>query len=425
MSKRKKIALIAGVVIIILALGATTTAVLAYNALKARPSLIPQTIETLLDQDRQNQGDGILIAEVQAGSPADEAGLARGDILLEVADVTVNDLADLREVLDGHQSGDEVQLLVLHGDDRRTLTATLAANERGVYLGIVPCRGESTARFTFRGAIQATALVTEVVPGSPAERAGLKAGDRILSLNGQPLDWQTSLADMIADHQPGDAITLTIRRRGGDPDQAPEKINVTLGKHPEEAGRAYLGISYRTLPGPLPFEGDFPPGVPHRFEREFPFDFDFRGRFRMPDFEERGFLFPEGVTSGVLVGEVVAGSPADLAGLQRRDVITALDDESIEAPLALVEAIQVHKPGDRVTLTVYRQGNEDALTVEVELGEHPEKTGQAYLGVKISGFIIIKKGEGEEVFPQLPSPRDFFDKMPFFERFHRAPQSDA
>jgi sigma-B regulation protein RsbU (phosphoserine phosphatase) len=55
-------------------------------------------------------------------------------------------------------------------------------------------------------------LVTSVLSGSPAEKAGLKPGDRIVEINGRALRGSHSISDEWARHQPGDSIQLTIKR---------------------------------------------------------------------------------------------------------------------------------------------------------------------------------------------------------------------
>ncbi len=56
------------------------------------------------------------------------------------------------------------------------------------------------------------ALVTEVVPGSPAELAGVKAGDVILSFNGTTLDEEVPLLGMMMSCPAGDVVTLEVCR---------------------------------------------------------------------------------------------------------------------------------------------------------------------------------------------------------------------
>jgi hypothetical protein len=103
---------------------------------------------------------------------------------------------------------------------------------------------------------------------------------------------------------------------------------------------------------------------------------------------------------GALVGGVVAGSPADEAGLQQNDVIVALDGEQVALPQDLLDALAKRAPGNRVTLTVRRPGTDDGadeeLTVEVTLGEHPDNEEQAYLGVNLGRFRRFMFGEDGE-----------------------------
>jgi serine protease Do len=74
-------------------------------------------------------------------------------------------------------------------------------------------------------------------------------------------------------------------------------------------------------------------------------------------------------TTGVLVGQVVPGSPAEKAGLQADDVITAVDNQQLKEDSDLGKFLNTHKPGDQVTLTVLR-GNQSG-NVKVTLGTLP------------------------------------------------------
>lgn len=67
--------------------------------------------------------------------------------------------------------------------------------------------------------------------------------------------------------------------------------------------------------------------------------------------------------------DVVDGAPADRGGLRAGDVVTAVDGDQIESGDELRERIDAKRPGDKLTLTITRSGNE--RTVEVTLGERP------------------------------------------------------
>jgi S1-C subfamily serine protease len=86
-------------------------------------------------------------------------------------------------------------------------------------------------------------LVSEVVPGGPAEKAGLEGGDGevrfqaakyrtggdvILQIDGQDIVEENDLSRVIAAHRPGDKITLTVLH-----DDRREKVGLTLGKRPD------------------------------------------------------------------------------------------------------------------------------------------------------------------------------------------------
>jgi S1-C subfamily serine protease len=92
------------------------------------------------------------------------------------------------------------------------------------------------------------ALIAEVVPGSPADEAGLEGGDQeerfqgaqvtvggdvIVSVDGQELVEEADLARLIATKSPGDTVTLEVIRDGGGSDD----VDVTLGERPEQTPR--------------------------------------------------------------------------------------------------------------------------------------------------------------------------------------------
>jgi S1-C subfamily serine protease len=76
---------------------------------------------------------------------------------------------------------------------------------------------------------------------------------------------------------------------------------------------------------------------------------------------------------GAFVQAVEPGTAADSAGLQAGDVITKVDDATIDTASALTKAIQGHKPGDKVRVTYVRDGN--TKTVTVTLGSKAASSG--------------------------------------------------
>ena len=83
---------------------------------------------------------------------------------------------------------------------------------------------------------------------------------------------------------------------------------------------------------------------------------------------------------GALVQEVVAGSPAEAAGVQVGDIITAVDGTPIDANHRLADVVSQYQPGDRVKITVWRAGDAKSHhsdTRRKSAGQYPPLSGSA------------------------------------------------
>ncbi len=78
--------------------------------------------------------------------------------------------------------------------------------------------------------VQEGAILRKVIPGSPADVAGLQAGDVVRKVNGERVDQQHTLRLRIAHFNAGDQVTLTITRGG-----EIQEVKVTLGAPPDGA----------------------------------------------------------------------------------------------------------------------------------------------------------------------------------------------
>lgn len=349
---------------------------------------------------------GVLIARVQRDSPAAKAGLRRGDILLKVNDVEVNEPQDIVDVLAKAKAGDSISLSIKRGDAEQTLTATAMDRNGKAYLGFTPV-GQSFAPQPMnpdqaqpfpnmprmpgaRGGRQAmpmmgSSVVVSVTQDGPADKAGLKVNDVIESYNGTKLDQGKSLAELVAANKPGDVITLSVQTP---PAKDTHELKVTLGENPDKKGVAYLGITYRPN--------------------------------RMMVFDDNGGQSQGGVLEmkpGAIVAQVQADSPAAKAGVENNDLITEFGGKAISDTQGLIAAVATYKPGDTVKMKLERNGETKELSVT--LGKKSDDAGKAFLGVSLGGPIRFRMNKNGMTLPfdlselpNMPNLEDLFKNMP-------------
>jgi len=96
------------------------------------------------------------------------------------------------------------------------------------------------------------AIVTQVVEGGPADRAGIREGDVILAVDDVRIDQRNSLREVISRRAPGERVVVVLWRQGRD-----RQVTLRLGEHPEQEGVPYVGVFYEMLPTlPEPFGED-------------------------------------------------------------------------------------------------------------------------------------------------------------------------
>ena len=134
-------------------------------------------------------GEGAAIAEVQANSPASQAGLRKADVVIGLNGRPVRGAAELRARLSVVPVGETVELRVQRGGETRTLKAQIGAIESGAsggeaVQGLAGAVFQEVSRSGLPGRDRAV-LVTGVRPESPAYRHGMRAGDLIVGVNGR------------------------------------------------------------------------------------------------------------------------------------------------------------------------------------------------------------------------------------------------
>lgn len=170
---------------------------------------------------------GVLVGQVEPGSPAEKAGLREGDVIRTFNGQSVESLNRLRFLVADTAPGTEVTLGILRDGRPQAIRLTLV--ERPSNLAEGRGMGKSPSESTLRGisvenltpgirdqlGLQANTrgvVISEIDPNSPAAQAGLQQGDVIQSINRHPVD---SVADFqrLAEQAKGDTL-LRVNRQG-------------------------------------------------------------------------------------------------------------------------------------------------------------------------------------------------------------------
>jgi serine protease Do len=171
--------------------------------------------------------EGALVSRVEPGSPADEGGVERGDVIVEFNGERIEQMDALPRKVAGAPVGSKAELTVLRKGKKRKLTVALGELETGERLARrePASPGEATLGLQVQtltpdvaerlGLEEAKGLVvTAVEPGSPADEAGLQRGDVVLEVNQEPVSDPAALGKALAADEKG--VLLLIRRGGAE-----------------------------------------------------------------------------------------------------------------------------------------------------------------------------------------------------------------
>jgi S1-C subfamily serine protease len=321
---------------------------------------------------------GARITQVFDNTAAATAGLQVGDIITKVNDTAVSDAPGTVEAIQALKAGDTVVLTVLRDGEEMEFEAVLDS------IGAEVTLTDRNFNMPFMNGL-ALAFdgtnwsIAELPEDNALYEAGLRPGDILTAVNGQSLDAH-ELMQILMGLGENDTVTFTVTRDGESMD-----IEVPASALPMTGRFHYFGDDADTMPG-----FNFGDGSQGMFGRNFG-GVQLGVTYIMLDeqvAEQRGV----DVTEGALVTEVVAGSPAETAGLQVGDVVTAVDGDKVDIEHTLRDRLYAYESGDTVTLDVTRSGESMQLSATL---------GQVEMSSDMMPFM--RRGNG---FPYPLNPQD-------------------
>jgi regulator of sigma E protease len=142
-------------------------------------------------------GNGLMVHSVVGNSSAEEAGIKPGDIILEVAGQPVHRSEDVQDIVNSVEEGAEITLLLLR-------------NGQEVQTTVKPKFDPEKQRRLIGIFLPWWNIVSQVEQGSPAYEAGIRAGDAILSINGQGVYNDESMSSALHSVEEGEEIKLVL-----------------------------------------------------------------------------------------------------------------------------------------------------------------------------------------------------------------------
>jgi serine protease Do/serine protease DegQ len=171
--------------------------------------------EALAESFGMDRVTGALVTRVLPGTPAEKSGIRRGDVLLSFDGKPVRSVKELQLLVASAPLGKSVPVDVLREATRLTLRVVVVARDETEQLATRDSQVEDASPWLGMDFVEAAegVRVAAVAPGSPADGAGIQAGDLVLAINRHAVK---TLADVLAARRraPLKASALLFLRRG-------------------------------------------------------------------------------------------------------------------------------------------------------------------------------------------------------------------
>lgn len=180
-----------------------------------------------------NKSTGALVTEILKGSPAEKAGIKRGDIITEVDGKAVKNVETLRNIIAQSKVGSRIQLQVIRDGKPNIFTVTITELPQDITQNVPgepdeksPAEENALAGFSVMNLTQEIAkqldiskdekgvVIVRVEPYSAAEDAGLKKGDVIQEINKKSIKNIQDFNYIVSNVRKGDTLLLFINRGG-------------------------------------------------------------------------------------------------------------------------------------------------------------------------------------------------------------------
>ena len=184
--------------------------------------MIQDLTEDLVRSFDLDDTNGVLIAEVTEDSPADKAGIKRGDVVVEFNGKKVKNVGQFRNMVALASPKSRVKMSINRNGKKKVLTVRLGEQDKDMIAGITQADIMKQLGFTVQNLSKDLAqqfgyqnfegvLVSEIVLGSPAQFAGIRSGMLIVEVNRKPIKTTKELLNALDESKKSKKVLLLVR----------------------------------------------------------------------------------------------------------------------------------------------------------------------------------------------------------------------
>ena len=371
------------------------------------------------------EDEGLFVAEVIPGTPAEKYGLRIGDRILMGAGKKVESLDGLLEILADHPAGSKITLVVLRGEEKEKVKLVLGSRDQPKLEKVVeeivvessdpefgghedalravlaelegqkkkqkksPAPADGKSGFLGVTLEGDAAVVDQVLPGTAAEKAKLRAGDRIVAVGDRKIQSADQLIDALSSRTAGTGVLLVVER-DGDFLKVKTKLGAREGGGKTEGLPPATGFSHEEKKDGVSDQEKALHDILAELDRKKEHAHEEIEIQKIVGGDSPGFL---GVTlkdeDGLYVLEVLPGTAAEQAKLQSGDQILAVDDHRIGGLGDLQKALATRPAGTKAIFVVARDGKK--VKTKAVLGTRDGEKKMLLPGAEAQDLFVIKE----------------------------------
>ncbi len=185
---------------------------------------IQDITKEIAEKKKLSSTDGVLVAGVNDNGPAKNGGIAAGDVIVKIGDTPARNVSQLRRLIADQKPGKKIRVTVLRNGKEQVIDVTVgrlpepqgsaasAAEENKQSLGIVVEDVDEDSSFRFKISDKSGAIVVDVRPGSPADKAGLAVGDIIKEVDERAIKNSDDLYKVIKADKAKSSYMFLVKR---------------------------------------------------------------------------------------------------------------------------------------------------------------------------------------------------------------------